>query len=212
MGDCMKKNNWILIFTSIFLFVILGLIYESKMIHKIDNSAFKFFEFFRTNALDSFCYFLRDFGSSKVYLMFAAIILIYSIIRKRIWTGIAFLITLLTARVLVISVLKNIYERPRPSTMFYLESGYSFPSGHAVMATCFYLSLIFILFVLQPNLMKYKRIIQLLGLTIIFLISMSRIYLHVHHLSDIIAGWLIGYAWYSICKNTFIFLHERKQI
>ncbi|MFB7142618.1 phosphatase PAP2 family protein [Gottfriedia sp. NPDC056225] len=207
----MKKNNWILIITSIFLFIILGLIYDSKMIHNLDQSAFKFFEFIRTDALDSFCYFLRDFGSSKMYLTFAVIILIYSIILKRIWTGISLIITLLTARV-VVTFLKDIYERPRPTSMYYVESGFSFPSGHAVMATTFFLSLGFILIVLQPSLMKHKRVIQFIALLIIFLISMSRIYLHVHHFSDIIAGWLVGYAWYSICKNIFIFLHERRQV
>ncbi|PGS47936.1 phosphatase PAP2 family protein [Bacillus sp. AFS041924] len=207
----MKKNNWILIFTAIFLFVILGLIYNSNMIRSLDNSAFKFFEIIRTDALDSFCYFLRDFGSSKMYLTFAVIILIYSIISKQIWTGISFVITLVTARV-VVSLLKDVYERPRPSSMYYVESGFSFPSGHAVMATSFFLTLGFLLIVLQPSLMKQKRIIQFIVLSMIFLISMSRIYLHVHHFSDIIAGWLVGYAWYSICKNVFINLHERRQL
>ncbi|MEH7512126.1 phosphatase PAP2 family protein [Gottfriedia acidiceleris] len=206
----MKKNNWILIFTSIFLFVILGLIYDSNMIRSLDNSVFKFFEFIRTNALDSFCYFLRDFGSSKMYLTFAVIVLVYAIIRKRIWTGISLIITLLTARV-VVSFLKDLYERPRPSSMYYVESGFSFPSGHAVMATSFFLTLSFILIVIQPAMMKHKKLIQFIVLLMIFLISMSRIYLHVHHFSDIIAGWLVGYAWYSICKNVFINLHERKQ-
>lgn len=207
----MKKNNWILIFTAIFLFVILGLIYNSNMIRSLDNSAFKFFEIIRTDALDSFCYFLRDFGSSKMYLTFAVIILIYSIISKQIWTGISFVITLVTARV-VVSLLKDVYERPRPSSMYYVESGFSFPSGHAVMATSFFLTLGFLLIVLQPSLMKQKRIIQFIVLSMIFLISMSRIYLHVHHFSDIIAGWLVGYAWYSICKNVFMNLHERRQL
>jgi undecaprenyl-diphosphatase len=207
----MKKNNWIPIFTSLFLFIILGLIYETSMIRKIDQLMFKFFETIRTDALDSFCMFLRDFGSSKMYLSFAVIILIFSIIRKRIWTGVFLFVTLLTAR-LVVTILKDFYERPRPTSMYYLESGLSFPSGHAVMATSFFLTLSFILIVLDTRLMKQRRIFQVVALIMILLISMSRIYLHVHHLSDIIAGWLVGYVWYSICKNVFIFLHERKQI
>ncbi|WP_088070404.1 phosphatase PAP2 family protein [Gottfriedia luciferensis] len=207
----MKKNNWILIFTSVFLFVILGLIYDSKLIHRLDQSAFKFFEAIRTNGLDSFCYFLRDFGSSKIYLTFSIIMLIYSILRKRLWSGISLVITLLTGRVIV-TILKDFYERPRPASMYYFESGFSFPSGHAVMASTFFLTLSFILFVIEPKLMKHKKLIHFLAFFMIFLISMSRIYLHVHHFSDIIAGWLIGFAWYSLCKNVFISLHEKGQL
>ncbi|WP_088041941.1 phosphatase PAP2 family protein [Bacillus sp. EAC] len=207
----MKKNNWITIFTSIFLFFILGLLYDSQTVRHIDHSSFKFFEMIRTDALDSFCLFLRDFGSSKMYLTIAVIILIYSIFRKKAWTGISLIITLLTARV-VVNVLKGIYERPRPTSMYYVEHGFSFPSGHAVMATCFFLTVCFILIVLDVRLIKQKRILEITAILIILLISFSRVYLHVHHLSDIIAGWFVGYAWYSICKNTFIFLHEKRQI
>lgn len=207
----MKKNNWITVLAAIFLFIILGMIYESSMIRTIDDAFFKFFVTVRTDALDSFCYFLRDFGSSKMYLTFAVILLIFSIIRKRVWTGIYLLITLLIGRVIV-SFIKGIYERPRPSGMYYIEDGFSFPSGHAVMATSFFLTLSFILIILDTNLQKQKRIIQISALVFILLISFSRIYLHVHHFSDIVAGWLVGYAWYSICKNVFVFLHVKKQI
>ncbi|MEH6938834.1 phosphatase PAP2 family protein [Bacillus sp. JJ664] len=207
----MKKNNWITVFTAIFLFILLGFIYETNMVKTIDDALFDFFVSVRSDGLDSFCYFLRDFGSSKMYLSFAVVLLIFSIIRKRIWTGIYLLITLLTAR-LVVQIVKGIYERPRPAAMYYVEDGFSFPSGHAVMATSFFLTLSFILIILDTNLLKQRKIIQVTALAIILLISFSRIYLHVHHFSDIVAGWLVGYAWYSICKNVFVFLHERKQI
>lgn len=207
----MKKNNWMSVFTAIFLFVILGVVYKTSMLKSIDDAFFAFFASARTDALDSFCYFLRDFGSSKMYLSFAVVLLIFSIIRKRIWTGIYLLITLLTAR-LVVQIVKGIYERPRPAAMYYVEDGFSFPSGHTVMATSFFLTLSFILMILDTNLQKQRRIIEISAIAIILLISFSRIYLHVHHFSDIVAGWLVGYAWYSICKNIFIFLHERKQI
>lgn len=207
----MKKNNWISILTAILLFTILCFSYETRIIGSMDEVTFNFFEAVRTDTLDKFGFFLRDFGASKMYLTFAVILLIYSIIQKRIWAGIYIIVTLLTGRILV-NVLKNLFERPRPTTMYYIEDGFSFPSGHAVMATCFFLSLSFILLILDHRLLKQKRIIATVCIMMIILISFSRIYLHVHHLSDILAGWLVGYVWYSICKNSLIYLHERKQL
>ena len=84
-------------------------------------------------------------------------------------------------------------------------SGFSFPSGHAMGSTSFFGSAIYILNRHGSGLSKGV----LIGLCALFilLISTSRVYLGVHHPTDIIAG-IIGGA-FCIVLSTFIL---RKQL
>ena len=102
-----------------------------------------------------------------------------------------FTLTLFTK---VINVLiKNIIQRPRPSlsTTLSIETGYSFPSAHTMVATVFFG---FIIYLVVKN-VKNKKLrnysVALLSL-IIFLIGISRIYLGVHYATDVIGGFIIG--------------------
>lgn len=84
--------------------------------------------------------------------------------------------------------LKDIFHTLRPSPqkvrVLIEESSYAFPSNHAQGAVVFWGYLF----------SKAKKIwIKNLLLIIIFLISLSRIYLGVHFPIDILSGWLIGF-------------------
>ncbi len=88
---------------------------------------------------------------------------------------------------------KNIVLRTRPDHLRLIEeTGYSFPSGHAMGSIAFYGFVIFLLSKSKIN--KYLKIFLsiIIGLTI-FLIGISRIYVGVHYPSDIIGGFLLGY-------------------
>lgn len=86
--------------------------------------------------------------------------------------------------------LKQIFKRPRPSMLrLSVESGYSFPSGHSMVAIAFYGLIIY--FISRSNL-KYKKAYYI-GLSIlILLVGISRIYLGVHYFSDVLCGFLFG--------------------
>ena len=83
---------------------------------------------------------------------------------------------------ILIIIIKEIVQRARPLNQLLIESGYSFPSGHVVMATIFFLSLIYLL----KNNLKYLLIF------FIILVGFNRIYLNVHWFSDVIAGFILG--------------------
>lgn len=88
---------------------------------------------------------------------------------------------------------KNIVLRTRPDHLRLIEeTGYSFPSGHAMGSIAFYGFIIFLLSKskINKNLKIFLSVI--IGLTI-FLIGISRIYVDVHYPSDIIGGFLLGY-------------------
>ena len=93
---------------------------------------------------------------------------------------------------------KNIFQQVRPlDPLIEPLENYSYPSGHASLGFIFYGLLAYLLWNLNIK-QRYKYIIA--GLLILFslLIGFSRIYLRIHHTSDVIAGFCQGIAWLGI--------------
>lgn len=94
-------------------------------------------------------------------------------------------------------LLKNIFSVARPiSEAFYLENSFSFPSGHSAIAVALYGFLFLVIWQSDRHHLKNKSLI-LLGL-LILLIGLSRLYLGVHYLSDVLAGYAVGLMWLLI--------------
>jgi len=89
-------------------------------------------------------------------------------------------------------LLKIIFQRPRPENALSAAHSFSLPSGHAMIAVVFYGFIAYFFLCLCQ-----KNKISVLGgvLFIILSIGFSRLYLGVHYLSDILAGYLLGVFW-----------------
>ena len=94
-------------------------------------------------------------------------------------------------------LLKIIFQRSRPDSINWIinERGYSFPSGHAMVSMSYYGFLGYLTYLSSY---KHKWIIISLLSIIIILIGLSRVYLGVHYLSDILAGFLVSIIYLSI--------------
>lgn len=107
-------------------------------------------------------------------------------------------------------LLKYIFKRPRPSVEWLASaSGYSFPSGHTMISMGFGLLLMYYIL----NLIKNKKLsitISILIFLYSILIGLSRVYLGVHYLSDVFAGWVAGTLWISSMIVVYRTLHYRK--
>ena len=93
--------------------------------------------------------------------------------------------------------LKMLFARARPEAFFdYYPApdSYSFPSGHALFATCFFGG-IAVLMAHRLEIRTGQVLIWLVALVLIFLISVSRIYLGVHYPTDVIGGFAVGVIW-----------------
>ena len=93
---------------------------------------------------------------------------------------------------------KIIWQRPRPlAVAVYADHSWSFPSGHAILAVALYG---FLAYFFWKNLKKrqHKIVALIFGLLIILAIGFSRLYLGVHYLSDVLAGYLVGMVWLGI--------------
>ena len=92
--------------------------------------------------------------------------------------------------------LKGLFERERPPAAFQAVEtlNASFPSGHTLLATVFYLSIGVMLTRAFPR-AHLKAFVLGAAMTVALLIGLTRAYLGAHWASDVFAGWCVGAAW-----------------
>ncbi|GGP09587.1 phosphatase PAP2 family protein [Oceanobacillus neutriphilus] len=92
------------------------------------------------------------------------------------------------------SFIKQLVSRERPSISVALNAeGFSFPSGHSTISMVCY-GLIAYLLCKKIRSQKIALIVQIGLGTLVFLIGISRFFINVHYLTDIIAGFTLGFA------------------
>lgn len=111
-----------------------------------------------------------------------------------------FLIAAAASGAVINTILKGVFDRPRPDFVNHLVDVVtaSFPSGHAALSAVIYLTLGALLAGTHrsPALRAYYIGTAIL---LVVLIGLSRIYLGVHYPTDVVAGWAFGAAWALIC-------------
>ena len=81
---------------------------------------------------------------------------------------------------------KSVLERPRPADAVIDVSGYSFPSGHAAYAVA-WIALAVIAVRLVPSLRGRWWLVGV-AIAVAVIVALTRVYLRVHWLSDVLAG------------------------
>ena len=105
----------------------------------------------------------------------------------------------LAGNALLNPLLKHIFERVRPEHDhgFVSASGFSFPSGHTSGATVAYGMLAYVLVRSLPRAWQLPALLATAALA--FTVGCSRIFLQVHYVSDVLAGFASGGAWLWVC-------------
>ncbi|QYX58226.1 phosphatase PAP2 family protein [Roseovarius sp. SCSIO 43702] len=102
--------------------------------------------------------------------------------------------------ILVSSLAKSGFDRPRPDLVPHESIVYtaSFPSGHSMMAAVTYLTLGVMIARALPQ-RRLKVYVLIVAALITVLVGISRVYLGVHWPTDVLAGWLGGAGWAMAC-------------
>jgi undecaprenyl-diphosphatase len=98
-------------------------------------------------------------------------------------------------------VLKRIIHRARPvgSERFLHGTSFSFPSGHAMGSLIGYGMLAYLLVAFWPPARRHRAAAVAAAFVVTLLIGLSRLFLGVHFLSDVIAGFAAGAVWLAVC-------------
>jgi membrane-associated phospholipid phosphatase len=148
----------------------------------------------RAAALDDLLEVLTAPGLSWVrFLVFLPVLI--SLARRRLWWTAAWVVTAVVLVAPLTSLLKEYFGRIRPP---FDEGGaryesLSFPSGHSSgIATLVAVALVLAWPVLRP---RARHVALVVGVVLVVLIGLSRMWLGVHYLSDVVGGWSLGLAW-----------------
>lgn len=99
--------------------------------------------------------------------------------------------------------LSHTFQRVRPifDDPLLVMTTYSFPSGHVAGATLFY-GVLAALFVSRTRNQQWRAAIVLAAGAMVTLVALTRLYLGVHYLSDVLAAFAEGIAWLAICLTS----------
>jgi membrane-associated phospholipid phosphatase len=126
--------------------------------------------------------------------------------RKR-WNQLLFLFSTVGGAALLNLILKNIFLRPRPifAHAYLVDTGFSFPSGHAMISLAFYGAVACAAFLFLKG--RWSKVfVTVAAILVSFLIGFSRMYLGVHYLTDVLAGWAAGGIWLVVCILGHMFI------
>jgi membrane-associated phospholipid phosphatase len=152
----------------------------------------------RTASDTSFFTLMSNIGSPVGMTAIATIVAIVLAIRKR-FRWMLYLVITAGGGALLNMELKRYFARARPdiAEMLRRASGYSFPSGHAMGSTVVLLAMSYLAFRTATS-WRWKAACLALAWTLILGISLSRVYLGVHWISDVAAGICIGALWVGL--------------
>ena len=98
-------------------------------------------------------------------------------------------------------VAKALADRPRPGTALALASSSSFPSGHALGVMAAMLAFLAVIWPFASASARWWA--SAAAAVTIVLAGVARVVLNVHHPSDVLAGWALGYLWFALCMRAF---------
>jgi undecaprenyl-diphosphatase len=130
------------------------------------------------------------------FRLVALVVIVVALVRRNLRVAL-FLVISVELSALVTEAAKAAATRPRPSGAFVGAWGSSFPSGHALGVMVGVLAL---LTIMLPVVRRPMRILLVvIGAVVVLMIGFGRVVLNVHHPSDVLAGWALGYVWFVVC-------------
>jgi len=141
-------------------------------------------------------------GGTWGIIIIGLILGLYSLY-KRFWRELVMVVVGFGGSGILFLILSNIFNRPRPSSLFdkLIWSGNltipGFPSGHTLCVTVL---IGFLVYLLLPKIKSYlgKALLVLIALLVAVYIGFARLYIGDHYLTDIIAGYAVGIAWFGL--------------
>ncbi|MCC6072818.1 phosphatase PAP2 family protein [Massilia sp. GCM10020059] len=183
---------------------------EAEEITLLDDWLARWFNARATPAFTQAMMYITHAHNTAGMLIMTTALGVYFYLRKAQYWLLALLVSVPGGMLLNV-ILKHIFQRARPSleNPLLTLTTYSFPSGHTVAATLFY-GLIAAYLVCQSSRWKTRFLIVLGACVMVGLVGLSRMYLGVHYLTDVLAAIAEGCGWLAICITGVSTLRRRR--
>jgi undecaprenyl-diphosphatase len=129
---------------------------------------------------------------------------------NRRWPELAVLVAAVAITVVAVHEIKDAVERPRPPNGARDAEGHAFPSGHAAYSVVYAWLAITIVARLRPGLTNGTALIAA-GIALTAVVGLTRVYLGVHYLSDVVSGWGLGVSAFSACAAVAVVATHLRQ-
>lgn len=179
----------------LFLFILIALSMKmNTCIVRFDENINQRMENLRNHQLDAPMSAVTRIGEWYSIISLSAVVIGVLIHKGRKRDALLFAVFMISGFIVEYS-LKFLIMRERPQSGLITISGYSFPSGHATMVALLFL-LICALY--EGEKVRSRSIIVIISILIPVIVGFSRIYLGVHWLSDVIAGYMLAISIYLL--------------
>jgi membrane-associated phospholipid phosphatase len=131
-----------------------------------------------------------------VFRLVALVVIVVALARRNLRAAL-FLAISVELSGLITEAAKAVADRPRPGEALVSASSSSFPSGHALGVM---VGVLAFLTLVLPVVRHPSRVwLIAVGALVVVAIGAGRVVLNVHHPSDVLAGWAMGYLWFVVC-------------
>jgi membrane-associated phospholipid phosphatase len=159
----------------------------------LDDAALAWLHQFSSPVLDRVAAGFSTLGREGLVVSLVLILILLG--RQRRWGGVVALLLTTAGAFVLNDIMKDLFQRTRPNPLEGLTpaQAFSFPSGHAMVSAAFCFFLAYLTWRLVRG---WRRAAWMTALVLlVFLIGLSRMYLGVHYLTDVVAGYLAGFLW-----------------
>ncbi|MGV1048762.1 MAG: bifunctional DedA family/phosphatase PAP2 family protein [Solirubrobacterales bacterium] len=175
-----------------------------------DTTAFELVEHLHSSFLHGLSRVVSFLGTGAFTWGLTAVCAVLLAARRR-WNELGVLLAGMTLASVGFHELKAAVDRPRPEEAATVGfSGSSFPSGHAAHSALYVWLAVTIVFRLRPGMARATAVV-VAGIALTALVGLSRVYLDVHYLSDVSAGWALGAAAFSLCAAVALVISQVRQ-
>ncbi|MCA0970499.1 phosphatase PAP2 family protein [Halobacillus litoralis] len=200
MSIALILSGFATVFVAFYLFLSLAEeVWENEKF-QIDETVNQFIASFNTPGLTNTMGYITETGS-VMWLTIATVLVaayLFFLSDKSNWVVLFLAINMLGISGLT-KGLKLLFERQRPSVIEEFDgTGYSFPSGHSTGAVTFYGFMIYLVVVSRLS-KGWKWAINSFLAVWALLVALSRVFIGVHFITDIMAGIAIGLSWLLVC-------------
>lgn len=181
-------KEMILPITLLGIFIVLSVLVFTNLIDPLDQMIESLVIGLRNDSLTKAMINMTNLGGAYCLIAISILLLFFIKDKKK---AARIMINLVTV-FFISQLLKFIFRRPRPNSLFLMNaSGFSYPSGHTMVSFAFYVYLLYLL-CKKINNKLVKILLIIVTTTLLILIGFSRIYLGVHYFSDVLGGLLLG--------------------